>query len=432
MKPPWPLGSPVVQIAAMGLLSAFIARNVVGYPNCSSDEGNWGHILSQIEQGVGWPVSGPLFVWIVQGLTEKTGWSYPATLSTLGLFMVPVLLGIAYWTYARLAKGVVMPVFVVLATTTYFWAPLLESRPQQWGQFMVLAGNAMFWIALKGKMPWIFFTAILILLSMTHILSFAILAGSVLISGLLAFLLNKVNASELAKIAAHVVLGSVIFLVPDGPYDSMLRDIRDNHLLVRQGEWLATGTVLLLLIGWISRQRLAAGIRTLIGAVLHRMDNSPGFAIQLGGVATALALLSQAALLPSEAWRPYHGSWMLFGVAQAGNIFFFWLVLQGWILTRRKYVAGEDCNSIEEVSIMSSAFGLLALIALAGSVVMLHTNWMLRLLNYGVLIVAPLAALGLRQWIGKPEKSSFRLIAVFIFGVVSYISAIRPAALFKC
>lgn len=148
----------------------------------------------------------------------------------MGMWSVPVLIGLMVLAYAL--QGLRRPgsLLLVLSCNTYFLMPLLESRPQQWGQVLVLLGAALAWRALKGLTPWWPYALVLVLTASVHILSFAILGALSLLVWMILFAWGQNNLQALARLALCVASGGLIFLIPDGPYAPMLDDLKVNHL----------------------------------------------------------------------------------------------------------------------------------------------------------------------------------------------------------
>ena len=120
-----------------------------------------------------------------------------------------------------------------LAMSTYFLAPLLESRPQQWGQVLVLLGSWLCWRWLHARGGWSFFV-VLLLTAYLHILSHAVLLAVCIGLMLGDVLLGQVRTP--ARQQRHLVvwlallLSFGVYLLPAGPYARMLLDIHQHHL----------------------------------------------------------------------------------------------------------------------------------------------------------------------------------------------------------
>lgn len=61
----------------------------------------------------------------------------------MGMWSVPVLIGLMVLACAMLGLRRPRSLLLVLSCSTYFLMPLLDSRPQQWGQVLVLLGAAL-------------------------------------------------------------------------------------------------------------------------------------------------------------------------------------------------------------------------------------------------------------------------------------------------
>jgi hypothetical protein len=427
-------------LVAVGWFFATGLREIGGYPRCPADEAVWGVILDGLANGVDWPVSGPLFVWLARLVGQIGNLSSSVALAVLGELAVPVVLGIAFWAYGRLAPLDRRWLLPVLLTSSYFWAPLLESRPQQWGQFLVLAGNVAFWLGYRGRLSWWPFVGVLGLTALFHLLSFAILLWCVLAIWLFLAWVKREGSPAGMALPLLAMCGAVLVVMwPAGPYRAMLVDIREHqwHGPMTVLPILAGMFLLLLIAGtrWAVQgftNRFSNITRSLTGQIGYWLDERPAFFLMGTSLLALLALLMQASLLPSAAWQPYRGSWGIFVVAQSGNLFFLGLWLGGLLEARRSYLAGRQRERIEITLVLSVALAVLSSVALVGSLAMLHTNWMLRVIDYAVLVTAPLAALGLRRWLAGRAGRAWRWLIVLLFCGISLLSTLHPSAMFDC
>ena len=121
-----------------------------------------------------WPVSGPAFIHTVRKLSEQLQFSHAHSISLVGVGGVFVSVLLLLWGYRKLALTGSGGILVGLALSSYFGAPLMESRPQQWGQMLVFLGVICAWLWLHRQGGWAFFL-IVPCIAVTHILSHAIL-----------------------------------------------------------------------------------------------------------------------------------------------------------------------------------------------------------------------------------------------------------------
>jgi hypothetical protein len=416
-----------------GLAVVLMARMLLGYPVCKAeDEHIWSYILDLRDRGLSPPISGPLFVWAAESLGDVLRISHPSSLAVIGASMVPLLVVAMAWAYKHVGAASLPLIGLALACTTYFWAPFMLSRPQQWGQVCFLVGNVMVWRFLKGRSSWGGVTLVFLITSLIHVLSFALLAGTaILIAGLLA-LRRETSSAAFTKQALSVGIGLTPLVMPGGPYSSLLTEILNRHILFATESLFVAPPLVAATVAmsWAARRRLATLVLDVPAAAIQWLDRHSRIFI-LGIVAgVVLTVIGQAAILNAEAWVPYGNSAALFLLSQLGNVFFLGLTLCGLSVALRQHVEGRSDEGLVAFALFGICSAFLAVVALLGSFVLRDTNWMLRVLNYGVLIAAPFAAIGLRRFQG-----SFPLqwLAVAVtFAGLSYFSTIRVPFLFNC
>lgn len=412
-----------------GLVMALGFRAMRDGSHCASDEDQWAVIAEQVAHGVDWPISGPLHFAVVRAVTHSSELDPPQALAFVGTLSVPVLLALTAYSYGQLGVKKPTELLIFLACSTYFLTPLLESRPQQWGQVLVLTGMVFSWRAIHGLMSWLPYAFILTLVAGVHILSFAILCAASLVAWTLLYAMNQTTARPLLKLTLCAIPASIIFLMPDGPYSSMIRDVRVNHFqIVPNWSHVVPGIVALAFAVVVTLGLIRRFARQFITLILSTLNNHPVL------VWTGVSLLSvsslgvQAAILPNEAWAPYGNSIVLFLSSQMGNIFFLGLAVTGLESARQTHASGHDQTLIQATTILILSVSIIGVAALMASLWMLHTNWLLRVLNYLCLFMAPFAAIGFDKIKMTWGKWSIWLAAV----VISFISLFRPTALFNC
>ena len=357
------------------------------------------------------------------------GLAHERVMAMMGLFSVPILLLVM--GYAYYLQGVSRPSSVLLAlcTSTYFLAPLLESRPQQWGQVLVLLGVTLGWRAINGLGAWWPYAMVLVMTAGVHILSFAILVACSLVFWGTLHVLQKSTFPVFFRLAPCLLAGLVIFLLPEGPYASMLDDISRHHwqgVQAFNAPAVALGLVVGALVGALLLMRQP--ITRMANAALASLDKCPTAVLPALALLALAALVVQAVILPAEAWRPYRGSILLFGISQIGNLFFLGLLVCGLVAARKSYLLGRDQGLIQTHIILLLAMGVIAAAALLFSFWTLHTNWLLRVLNYGILFMAPFAAMGLSQIKNQSVKWTLLLFMM----AISLVSVVRPPTIFNC
>ena len=414
-------------------LLALALRRAAGYPRCQNDELNWSAIARQIDQGVDWPVSGPAFVHTLRAVALQTQATYPQALEWMGVAGVFVAVQVLLWGYRRMGLRTSASTWAALALTSYFWAPLLEARPQQWGQLLVFAGALSCWLWLRGQGGWACF-ALLAMAAFTHILSHFILLYICAFLVLASRVEGRPGSRRSAAVLAALVASLGPYAWPGGPYQRMLVDLRDNHLpqlLALAPYWVAAslsaGAILTML--WRRRYPGPARLRT-AARQLRRHGRAAALGL-MSGVCVALAV--QAWLLPPAAWQPYGGSVWRFALFQGGNVLFMALFIAGSVqLLRDAQRRAQAPPAWSFLAQALAAIASMAVAALAGSFWALDTNWFLRLVNYGVLFAAPVAGVGLvraLQWL-RPAWAAWT--GVGLATIVSVLSVVRPPALLGC
>lgn len=397
--------------------------------NCASDEHNWALIAEQVAQGVDWPISGPLHFWLMRALTGYSGLTEAQTLAFIGTWSVPLILALMVFAYGRLGVAKPAKLIVVLACSTYFLAPLFESRPQQWGQVLVLVGAVLAWRAINGLAAWWPFTLLLLLTASEHILSFAILGCMSFVAWAILYILNQSMPGALTRLLLSLGTSLLVFWTPGTPYAPMINDLKENHLQI-SFEW---DTFSMAMIALAVSVGLALGILRqcagrLLGGAFSILDSRPALVWTGTGLLAVCAIGLQAAILPAEAWKPYRSSFVLFATSQIGNLFFLGLSVSGLTSARQSYRQGINQSLMQAITVLLLAAGCIAFGALLASFWMLDTNWLLRALNYVVLFMAPFAALGMDKLKNAPPKWTAWLLML----LVSLMAVIRHPSIFGC
>ena len=413
-------------------LLAWVLRSSGSYPICHNDEVNWISIAHQLDAGVHWPVSGPAFIHTVRTLSEQLQFSHAHSISVVGVGGVFVSVLLLLWGYRKLALTGSGVILAGLALSSYFWAPLMESRPQQWGQMLVFLGVICAWLWLHRQGGWAFFL-IVPCIAVTHILSHAIL---VFVCGMLViadFLEKRPLTWRHFSLLLVVVASMGVYVWPHGPYAAMLADLEHVQMkrLLRGGPYLVvlplfTGMVLM----WVQRRwHWRPSWSEAVAASLERRRTATGLGL-LCLVFTALAI--QAYLLPAQAWLPYGGSMLRFLAFQLGNVMFaiFFVIgiyglVEGLRTQRFEPVMGRLLIWV------LIAFTTLALLSIVASWWLLDTNWFLRVLNYGIFFAAIVTAVGIssatKTW---PRAATYALLGVGM--VASILAVVRPPQLLGC
>ena len=420
---------------AVGLVFAVVAwalRAYGRYPVCHNDEVNWIDIAAQLDLGVHWPVSGPAFIETVRLISEEAQIKHVQSISLLGIGCVFLSIVLLFWGYRKFALAAPGMVLAALALSSFFWAPLVESRPQQWGQMLVFVGVICAWLWLHRQGGWMFFL-IVPCIAVTHILSHAILIFLCAVLVLADFMERRpITQRHLAVlIALFVSLG--IYLLPQGPYAAMMADLEHaqfKRMLAGSSYLLVLPVVLVASL--ICAQRRWHWRPSWTDAVSRTLERQRT-AIALSLLCLVLtALTMQAYLLPAEAWLPYKGSWWRFVLVQSGNLMFaafFVLGIFGLSSGIRSGVYHPRMGRL--LILLLIALGLLSSFAIAASWWMLHTNWFLRVLNYGIFFAAIVSAIGIQS--STRNWSRHARWALLAFGTLaSLIAVVRPPDILGC
>jgi hypothetical protein len=426
----WRFSRPAVFVAlpVLGLLVAVLTRSQ-GYPICVNDEVNWWSVARQIQAGQLWPISGPLHFEITRWLADLLAFTHPQALALLGTLSVPAVIALCLLAYRMLQVPQPGLALAALFCSTYYWAPLLESRPQQWGQALVLFCIALAWRATRQASPgrWLALAAAMFLTAWVHILSFAVLLALFTMLGVLAYGLNLVRRKDILLVWLAALPAVLLLAWPGGPYAVMLQDIQVSHLLITPVELLgllaAAGVADAALV-W-SLRRYGAWLKSLL---TRSGDAVPRALLIALSVVVVLLLGLQSALLPDDSWYPYNGSALLFLLFQAGNLFFLYLLLAGLHYLRQEVVTGKHHEFWHLQVLLLISVGCVIFLALVASLILLDTNWMLRVINYSLILIAPLAALGLQGF----RKPALLLCTYMVLGPLSIIAVLRPPEIFGC
>lgn len=407
MKPHSPLTDNLVLawLALGATLAGWGLRTWWGYPLDPSDERNWSAIAAYVASGADWPISGPLHFAATQVLARWLDASPASALALLGVASPPAVLLAYAASYRLVGLTRAWPALLLLCTSTYFWAPLLESRPQQWGQALVMLCTTLAWrgFAQTAATPaplqrqlWLAWCLLFLVTGWVHLLSSAVvlvLCG-VLALGVAVFrpdLRRRVRAWALATLP-----GLWVMVLPDGPYRRTWFDVGHHQLqLDRPGLWLLGLAAAAATWGLLTLARRWAPVALAWGMAQVQAHPRRWGAALAGGALLPLAV--QASLLPAEAWVLYQGSVAQFALRQLGNLFFLACLVRGLLQVATTPALHSD-SAWQGLAALLAAVGALALVALLGSSVMTFTNWMLRVINYALPLAAPFAAAGFMCW----------------------------------
>lgn len=410
---------------------AFYVRFSLGYPICKNDELNWIFIASQLDQGVSWPVSGPLFIAMMREASKQLNMSYASVMPWLGVSGSLALICGLCWGYCKL--GIIQPwkIFSALMLSSYFWAPLLEARPQQWGQLFVFLGSISTWLWLQNRRGGWTLLPIVFCLGFTHILSHAIMLC--ICAALVFFDLSIKRRGNYRHFSVLLVAAASagIYFWPAGPYAAMLVDLSQVHLKGVHFIHIVLLAIPLILTSIASAHLLRSRDNHFTKMAIDFLERNFISFITTLTLLLIILVIMQAYLLPAQAWLPYQGSWIKFIVFQIGNITFAALCMTGlcglYIDLRHR---DSDTAMVWFVACILTCFAVLGVAAVVLSFWTHDTNWFLRLINYGILFAAIPAAIGLKPF---EKKMKFEMIFLWWFGVISsLISVVRPQSLLGC
>ncbi len=407
----------------LGILITFIARYIYSYPLHPTDELNYIAILNYLENKSDWPISGPGYVMLLQGLQTYSQQSYSYLVPTTAMLISSIYYCCLYFLYRLLGLNNkdIMGIILILSLCSYFLAPMLEGRPQQLGMLWSLALVVIF-IRMKDKksLIWLFVSAYVGLLYY-HLLSFLIAAF--LIWGLvIRQYLSKKNSFNNMKILLFSTLISTVVLFTTSSYHYMLQNICDFHI----ASLLKQNNIYYLLLG--------CGILAIILKYLYiTLQIKKDDMMQLEekyyiySILTASIILSIVAFIfiwyisPTSYLTFYQESIILFFLFQMGNIYF------GIGFFYGLYQCLSKTERLLQLEIFFQSSGILMLL---GAVVVLLSpflgdkNWIIRVIDYWTLFAAPLVLSGIKALQKKCSYTCYFFYPALLYG--SLLHVIRP------
>ena len=419
----------VAILSLIGLALSAVARLGFGYPWCTdgNDETFWAVILEARTQGFHYPISGLFFVELLGWLVPQIGLSFSSGISWFGMLSVPALIAVAAVFYRRALPELFWPVFAALALTAYFWAPLIESKPQQWGQWGALICGWLLCRNLVGGRSWVAFALGATTVAFLHILSFGILFAITGWVWLFYLLLGRTSVVAGVRAALCFVPGLAVLLWPNGPYAISVDVILHDHITDANAMRALAGAV------------VAVALLALVLALRRRSHDAVSVRVVKFGrpivfwglLLTSTACLAvQAALLPTHYWQFYDYSSGRFLLSQAGNVLFAVFVLQGAAQLVEDWSKGVLSAAMQHFAALGLATALTAGLALLITLWTIDTNWLLRVMSYLALFAAPLAARSLLL----AYRARPRLTSAICGGaaLVSVLSSLRWSGLIDC
>ena len=360
--------TPIFSLILIGLGIACFARFTLNYPICKGDEGNYVGILYAIKNGIDWPVSGPVFLWINQWITCLSGMKYEETINFVGIFSTPVVLlsmySVLLVALRNTSKAFLSTLLVFISS--YFLGPLIEARPQQLGQVLVLAGTTLGCLNRSDPFRIGLLALIVTATAMYHILSFVVLCGA------LSLIVLMKHSTRDPKDIAHLmpivsfIPGVLLLIWPSGPYAAMIRDIVYVHFKVSFPifYFLIFGLFLsgfFLLLGIKYTEEWWIWITETLKRRLCQLAPSHLFFLMV--FVSVFFLILQYVILPAD-HKPIGIQEWRFYLLQLGNLIFLILYCWGFSIAAIKKASGLDTCDSEPYFSLSIVLGLLALLSL--------------------------------------------------------------------
>ena len=385
------------------MLLNLLLRQADAFPPELSDEANWLGLMQLTERGFDPPVSGPLFVYLMQAMHEYLSLGWPAILDSVailgsGLAIWLVFLG---YRYHLPDTTLIKRAAIMLLVTSYFLAPALEARPQQLGVALVFLICLQVTSQPQTSTGWLL--AALLPLAFWHVLSFFVAIAYLSVWKLTLWRLGSLRGG--AILCWFVLASSLsVSLIRSRAYRSLLEDVLANHapgqftlaLLIISSLVLATCFCAVPMRLWQKARALCLSHINVVVANVFLLS--------------AIALILQWRLLPSAALQDYGGSAVTFCTWHAGNLGFCFCYLLGLQICFRGEVDGLQAFVSGSLILL-----VLAFLALFASFFLAHVNWMIRILYFWVPFAAPLSALGLGKLLTHVGKfRHFILVCLFM------------------
>ena len=203
------------------------------FPHSTGDELAWLRLLSLREEGYSPPISGPLFVWIIETMAETVPWPTETVLSGAGMMFGALSIFVVHYSYVRYEgcehSGVIALLFLI--STSYFLAPAMEARPQQLGSILLFV-TMLRHLSDKYKSPDYWTIILLIILLYVHLFSMVVCSIGLFLLAYTRWLSTELPDSKLFFWALTLsLILSAVWVIPE--YSTLLLDIFKHHLLVQ-------------------------------------------------------------------------------------------------------------------------------------------------------------------------------------------------------
>ena len=408
--------SPLLLGLPIGLmLLNLLLRQADALPLELSDEANWLGLMQLTERGFDPPVSGPLFVYVMQAVHEYLSLGWPAILDSVAILGsgLAISLVLSGYRYHLPNTNLIKSAAIMLLITSYFLAPALEARPQQLG--IALAFLICLQVTSQPQTSTGWLLAALLPLAFWHVLSFFVAIAYLSVWKLTLWRLGSLRGGA---ILLWFVLASslLVSLIGSRAYRSLVEDVLANHL---PGQvtlaLLIIFSVLLATCLYAVPVRLWRKVRALC---LSNINGVVGIIFLL----SAGALVLQWQLLPGTALKDYGSSAVTFCMWHAGNVGFCFCYMLGLKLC----LTGE-AEGLQALVIGSLMLLVLAFVALFASFFLAHVNWMIRILYYWIPFAAPVSAFGLGKLFSRVDR--YRYVTLICLFMASLSHVIRLSIL---
>ena len=394
---------PVLLGLPIGLmLLNLLLRQAGAFPPEFSDEANWHGLLQLTDGGYDPPVSGPLFVYVLQAAREHLSFGLPVTFDFVAILCSGLTLALVLSGYRQHLPNttLIKSAAITLLITSYFLAPALEARPQQLG--VALAFLVCLQVTTHPQTSTGWLLVVLLPLAFWHVLSFFVVIAYLSACKLTLWRLGSLRGGAIFQ---WLVLASSLtgLLIGSRAYRPLLEDVLANHVA---GQF----TLALWPIFYVALVTcfcaLPARLWEKARALCLSHVNS---VLTIIFLLSAVAMIVQWHLLPRTAVQYYGGSAVAFCTWHAGNAAFGFCYLLGL----QSFLRGE-AKGLQAFVSGSVILLVLASFALAASFFLPYENLMIRILYFWIPFAAPVSALGLGKLFSGIGK--FRYVAfIFLF-----------------
>jgi hypothetical protein len=362
----------------------------------ATDEGNYLEIITKLQNGRTFPLSGPLYVWVVEQFQCLLDASLIQSLPFYALIsasVLPALFFIFYYqivTHESFSSGLSLGdnasfafiCVLMLLSSSYFIWPMIEGRPQQLGFLLMVVVLYLYYQQLLNASLFQFVALILLstVLFYYHILSFIFFIS---VASMLWFWFYINKQCSLLSILLPVLVISIslfVFTETGGVYHRMYINLLTVHLKVIALQQAGTGIGLLILTAFLLQKPILYLVN-LVRTALYRK-----YFIFLLILISFAALMIQLYLLGTEVLYFYRESIIVFIVFQSGNLFFLVCYFFGLYYLNLQ-------NKLNQFFVIGSfLFLILAGFSLLISFYLGDKTLLIRLLTFWVLLATPVAS----------------------------------------